>query len=105
MRHKTKRGLGSSAIDPNTKLQIQQKGGHVSAKKQDMSTLGRKGGKAAQNSGKAHKLTTKERSQGGLHSSQKQDMSALGQKGGKARHVKTTDDWYEKLEEELKGYT
>lgn len=82
----TSRGLGSQKIDPQTKHDIQSKGGHASSQKQDMSQLGHKGGQAAQQSGNAHQLTDEERSQGGQNSSQKQDMSALGQKGGSAAH-------------------
>ena len=41
------------------------KGGQASASKQNMSELGRKGGKAAQKKGTAHELTDEERSRGG----------------------------------------
>jgi general stress protein YciG len=80
------RGLGSNKIDPQTKHDIQSKGGQASSQKQDMSALGQKGGQAAQQSGTAHQLTNEERSRGGQTSSSQQDMSALGQKGGSAAH-------------------
>ena len=65
---KSKRGLGSSKIDQETKRMIQSKGGQSSSAKQDMRKLGQKGGKAAQRSGNAHRLTNEERSKGGQNS-------------------------------------
>ncbi len=62
------RGLGSDKIDPQKKRAIQSRGGRVSSMKQDMSVLGRKGGRAAQRSGNAHRLTNNERSRGGQSS-------------------------------------
>lgn len=41
------RGLGSDKMDEQTKREIQSKGGQASARKQDMSELGRKGGEAS----------------------------------------------------------
>jgi general stress protein YciG len=64
----SKRGLGSGKIDPQRKRDIQSKGGQVSSSKQNMSDLGRKGGQAAQRSGRAHKLTNEERNKGGQNS-------------------------------------
>ena len=52
-------------VDETKQHQGQRKGGTVSAKNQDMSKLGKKGGKAAQKSGNAHKLTKKEQHEGG----------------------------------------
>ncbi len=76
------RGLGSDNMDEDTKRDIQSAGGQASSSKQDMSKLGRKGGRAAQRSGNAHELTDEERSRGGQTSSSQQDMSELGRKGG-----------------------
>ena len=56
-------------LDPATRSQIGSMGGDASAAQQDMSKLGQKGGKAAQQSGNAHQLTEEERSNGGQHSS------------------------------------
>jgi general stress protein YciG len=54
------RGLGSKNIDEETKRDIQKKGGQASSSKQDMSELGRKGGKVAHESGNAHEFTSEE---------------------------------------------
>ncbi|HSW48139.1 MAG TPA: hypothetical protein VLG67_03575 [Candidatus Saccharimonadales bacterium] len=62
------RGLGSPSIDPKKKHDIQSKGGQASSSQQDMSTLGQKGGQAAQQSGNAHKLNNEDRSKGGQNS-------------------------------------
>ena len=68
MTDNSNKGLGSDKIDPQTKHNIQSKGGQVSSSQQDMSKLGEKGGKAAQESGHAHELTQEERSEGGSNS-------------------------------------
>lgn len=48
------RGLGSPKTSLEKKRSIQSKGGLISSQKQDMKMLGRKGGRAAQQSGRAH---------------------------------------------------
>ncbi len=63
------RGLGSPKMSLEKKRAIQSKGGLISSQKQDMRMLGRKGGRAAHQSGRVHKLTFAERSEGGAHSS------------------------------------
>ena len=80
----TKRGLGSTKIDNKIKHDIQSKGGQASSSQQDMSALGKRGGKAAQKSGHAHQLTNADRSKGGQVSSSKQDMRELGRRSGEA---------------------
>ena len=78
----SKKGFASPNYDQNTAEDARSKGGQKSSSQQDMSQLGRKGGKQAQKSGNAHELTSEERSRGGEHSSSKQDMSELGRKSG-----------------------
>lgn len=68
MTNTSRRGLGSPHIHEATKRAIQSEGGKTSSQKQDMKKLGRKGGRAAQQSGRAHKLTQEERSEGGRNS-------------------------------------
>lgn len=59
-----KRGLASA--DEQTRQRVASQGGRtVSQDPQHMSDIGKKGGKAAQQSGHAHKLTDEERSRGG----------------------------------------
>lgn len=80
------RGLGSDNMSNQKKHDIQSAGGTASSQKQDMSKLGKKGGRAAQQSGNAHELTEAERSQGGSNSggnfaNDPQRASEAGQKG------------------------
>ena len=49
---------------------------------QEHERAGKKGGKAAQQSGNDHQLTDEDKSKGGQISSSEQDMSELGRKGG-----------------------
>lgn len=84
------RGLGSDKIDPMKKKDIQSKGGQASSSRQDMSSLGQKGGQAAQSSGNAHQLTNEERSKGGQNSPTNfanrdpQEVREIASKGGQA---------------------
>ena len=88
----TKQGLGSDNMDPQTKHDIQSQGGHVSSSQQDMSTLGQKGGQAAQHSGHAHQLTDEDRSKGGQNSPTNfanrptDDVKDIASKGGQVSH-------------------
>jgi uncharacterized protein len=59
-----KRGLASA--DEKTRQRVASQGGQtVSQDSEHMSEIGKKGGKAAQQSGHAHRLTDEERSRGG----------------------------------------
>lgn len=66
------------------------KRGLASADEETKKRVARQGGKAAQASGHAHKLTDEERSRGGKHSSgsfdkrPREEVQAIGRKGGKA---------------------
>jgi general stress protein YciG len=77
-------------MDPQKKRAIPSKGGQASSSQQDMSRLGQKGGKAAQQSGNAHKLTSDERSKGGQNSPTNfanrdpQEVRKIASKGGRA---------------------
>lgn len=90
MPNATNRGLGSNNMDPQKKRDIQSKGGRASSSQQDMSTLGQKGGQAAQQSGNAHKLTSEERSKGGRNSPTNfanrdpEEVREIARRGGKA---------------------
>ncbi|MGI8420283.1 MAG: hypothetical protein ACR2LN_06625 [Candidatus Levyibacteriota bacterium] len=61
----------------NLDLTTRSQAGSASAAKQDMSKLGKKGGKAAQESGSTHDLTQKERSLGGQNSSRTDDKDEM----------------------------
>ena len=93
---KSKRGLGSSKMDEQTKRSIQSKGGQSSSAKQDMKKLGQKGGQAAQKSGNAHKLTNEERSKGGQNSPTNfanrpiEEVEELARKGGIAARTRAS---------------
>lgn len=60
-------------LDQATRSKVGSMGGNASSAQQDMSKLGQKGGKAAQQSGNAHELTDEERSRGGQSSSRALD--------------------------------
>lgn len=93
---KSKRGLGSNKMDEQTKRLIQSKGGQSSSAKQDMRKLGQKGGKAAQKSGNAHRLTNEERSKGGQNSPTNfanrpiEEVEELARRGGIATRTRAT---------------
>lgn len=86
------RGLGSNKMDPQKKHDIQSQGGQASSSQQDMSQLGHKGGKAAQQSGNAHQLTDEDRSKGGQNSPTNfanrptEEVQEIASKGGQASH-------------------
>lgn len=68
------------------------KRGLASADEETRARVAHEGGKAAQESGRAHKLTEEERSRGGKHSSgsfdkrPREEVQEIGRKGGKASH-------------------
>ena len=96
MANTSNRGLGSDNMDEQTKHDIQSKGGQASSGnfKNDPTRAreaGQKGGKAAQQSGHAHKLTSDERSEGGSKSSgnfknDPQRAREAGRMGGSNSH-------------------
>lgn len=68
------------------------KRGLASADEDTRERVAHQGGKAAQASGHAHKLTSQERSKGGKHSSgsfdqrPREEVREIGRKGGRASH-------------------
>ena len=70
------RGLGSPNMDPDTKHDIQSKGGTASSQKQDMSELGRMGG---QSQGAWN-------NPGNFANRSPEDVEDAARKGGRASH-------------------
>ena len=58
---------GNPSASQNLSDEDRSKGGKASSSQQDMSKLGQMGGNSAQQSGNAHQLTDKEKSEGGSH--------------------------------------